>query len=384
MDFILLVNRLLLAAVFLTSGLAKFADRDGSRQAMLDFGLPNLIAVPFSIILPIAEIILAISLLFVGSTWWGAVGATGLLLLFIVGIAINLARGRTPDCHCFGQLHSEPIGWPTLIRNFVLLMMAGFIVWQGPDNVGASLIGWLITLTDPQLASLFFAILVLALLVAEGWLLMHLLRQNGRLLLRIESLEAQLLPANKYQPKSIPSTPAKSEKQPGLPVGTPAPTFHLSDLRGKIISLDSLLSAGKPTLLIFSDPKCGPCLALMPKIAHWQREYARSITIAVISQGTTKNNLGKVTEHGLSKVLVQKDREISDAYRVRGTPSAILILSDGKIGSETAGGAPAINKLAEETMNAFSSNLLVKENSIRRNKTAACRLLENKNEGKHS
>ena len=67
MDLILLVNRLLLAAVFLTSGLAKFADRDGSRQAMLDFGLPNLFAVPFSIILPIAEIILAISLLFVGS-----------------------------------------------------------------------------------------------------------------------------------------------------------------------------------------------------------------------------------------------------------------------------------------------------------------------------
>jgi hypothetical protein len=34
-----------------------------------------------------------------------------LLVLFIVAIAVTLARGRKPDCHCFGQLHSKPIGW---------------------------------------------------------------------------------------------------------------------------------------------------------------------------------------------------------------------------------------------------------------------------------
>ena len=30
-------------------------------------------------------------------------------------------------------------------------------------------------------------------------------------------------------------------------------------------------------------------------------------------------------EHGLSKVLLQKDWEVSEAYRVGGTPSAVLV-----------------------------------------------------------
>ena len=33
-----------------------------------------------------------------------------LLLAFVGGIAFNMARGNAPDCHCFGQLHSEPAG----------------------------------------------------------------------------------------------------------------------------------------------------------------------------------------------------------------------------------------------------------------------------------
>ena len=31
----------------------------------------------------------------------------------ITAISINLARGRTPHCRCFGQLHSTPVSWMT-------------------------------------------------------------------------------------------------------------------------------------------------------------------------------------------------------------------------------------------------------------------------------
>ena len=41
MDIALLVVRLLLAGVFAVSGVAKLADRAGSRQAMTDFGVPK-------------------------------------------------------------------------------------------------------------------------------------------------------------------------------------------------------------------------------------------------------------------------------------------------------------------------------------------------------
>jgi hypothetical protein len=47
-----------------------------------------------------------------------------LLLLFVVGMGITLLRGPRPACHCFGRLHSAPVGGPTLVRNAVLAIVA--------------------------------------------------------------------------------------------------------------------------------------------------------------------------------------------------------------------------------------------------------------------
>src|SRR5438132_12892887 len=120
MSLALLIARLLLSAVFLVAGFAKLADLAGSRQALRDFGLPNKLAYIFGLLLPLAEIAVAVALVPPAHAWWGAVGALALLLMFVAGIGYNLAHGRTPDCHCFGQLHSAPAGWSTLIRNLVL------------------------------------------------------------------------------------------------------------------------------------------------------------------------------------------------------------------------------------------------------------------------
>ena len=73
-----------------------------------------------------------------------------LLLLFPAGIVANLVRGRKPDCHCFGQLHSEPAGLKTLARNGVLALVAGFVVWQGYAGAGPSAVGWLAGLSAAQ------------------------------------------------------------------------------------------------------------------------------------------------------------------------------------------------------------------------------------------
>ena len=57
-----------------------------------------------------------------------AAGTLALLPSFIVAIGVSMARGRRPDCHCFGQLHSAPIGWPALARNALLSAMAGLVI----------------------------------------------------------------------------------------------------------------------------------------------------------------------------------------------------------------------------------------------------------------
>src|SRR5262245_58204997 len=115
-----LLGRVVLAAVFGIAGIAKFFDLKGSEKAMKGFGLPDVLAKPFSIILPAIEIFIAY-LLLSEFRWYGAVGALILLSLFILGMIGQIVRGNKPDCHCFGQLYSEPVGYSSLIRNILLL-----------------------------------------------------------------------------------------------------------------------------------------------------------------------------------------------------------------------------------------------------------------------
>ena len=190
MTTFLLVGRLVLALVFAVAGIAKLADHKGSRQAVIDFGLPIPLAAPLGILLPLAELTVAVALIPASTALWGSLGALSLLLLFIVGIATNMARGEKPDCHCFGQLHSAPAGWTTLARNGALAALAGFLAWQGWNgNVGPSAIAWIGALSVPQALLLVGGVLVLGLVASQWWFLLHLMRQNGRLMVRLEALE---------------------------------------------------------------------------------------------------------------------------------------------------------------------------------------------------
>ncbi len=351
MDIALLIARLLLALVFVIAGMAKLADREGSRQAVVDFGVPTVLAAPLGIFLPLAELAVAAALISPVTAWWGALGALAILLLFAAGISINLARGHQPDCHCFGQLHSAPASWKTLARNGVLAAVAGFVLWQGRDDAGLGAFGWLGSLTAAQLGVLIVGLVVLVLLAAQWWFLIHLLRQNGRLLVRLEALESGLA--------SGAAAPSQNGSQPtaGLPVGSPAPVFELSGLHGERLTLDSLCAPGRPVMLIFTDPDCDPCTALLPEIGRWQRDYAEEVTISLISRGTPGENRAKSAEHGVERVLLQQDWEVADAYQVDGTPSAVLVRPDGAIGSPLALGSEAVEALAAQAVGAPGPNI---------------------------
>jgi methylamine dehydrogenase accessory protein MauD len=343
----LLVARLLLAGIFLVAGVAKLADRTGSRQAVIDFGLPKSLAPPLGIVLPLAELAVVAALIPTTTAWWGALGALALLFLFIVGISVNLARGRKPDCHCFGQLHSSPAGWSTLVRNGVLAAVASFVLLEGREGAGPSAVSWLGTLSTVQLLAAIGGLLVLGLLVGAGWFLVHLLRQNGRLLVRVEALEARL---NTDGAAPEPEEAPQAEPEAGLPVGAEAPAFRLQGFYGETLTLEALRAPGRPVLLIFTDPNCGPCTSLLPEIGRWQHENAEKLAISLISRGTPEENRTKSAEHGVISVLLQEDWEISEAYQVEGTPSAVLVQADGTIGSPLAAGPEEIRSLVTRTV----------------------------------
>src|ERR1700680_980546 len=226
---VLVIARLLLAAVFGVSGIAKLADLSGTRKSIADFGLPGFLTWPVSRLLPLFELACAIALIPALSAWWGAAGVLAMLVVFLAAILVNLARGRTPDCHCFGQLHSERIGWKTVVRNLVLVAISSLLVWQGPEGTGGSLLVWLGGLDRFESAVLTFA----AFSALQLWFSTHLLRQNGRLMLRLEEVEAKL------------GSPAEAAT-PGLPVNSAAPGFSLTEVDGGVVTLDSLNETGKP------------------------------------------------------------------------------------------------------------------------------------------
>lgn len=351
MEYLLLIARIVLAVTFLVSSVGKFLDLKGSGKAMRDFGLPESLAGPAAIGLPIVEFITALLLIPTSTAWWGALLSFLLLAAFVVGIAYNMSQGRAPDCHCFGQIHSEPAGPRTLVRNGVLAAVALFIILFGTDrwsfshgNAGTSLLGWMGDLSTFEIIATILLIGLIVAVAAIGYILVHLLGQNGRVLLRLDAIEAGQATGGAAAGIAAPAA-AAAVPAAGLPVGTLAPTFKLEGLFGETQTLDAIRSNGLPTMLLFTDPNCGPCNALLPEIGKWQRDNIGKLNIAVITSGSAEDNKAKVAEHGISNVLLQQNRAVSTEYRAIGTPSAVLIDRNGRIASPVSGGGESIRQL---------------------------------------
>jgi Methylamine utilisation protein MauE len=164
---VVVLARVVLAAVFGVAGAAKLADRDGSRRSLRAFGLPErLVAV-----LAIAELAAAGLLIAPQTATVGAIVALTLLAAFTVAIVAALRRGSRPDCGCFGRLHSAPIGRSTFVRNALLAACAAVVLIRPTATV-----------TD-------WAVAVGAVAVIHAAFSWQLLRQNGRLWRRLEALE---------------------------------------------------------------------------------------------------------------------------------------------------------------------------------------------------
>jgi LPXTG-motif cell wall-anchored protein len=314
MHLITILLRIALSAVFGTAGVTKLIDPQGTRESFKNFGSPESLAPPLAIALPTAELGIAAGLLFARTVRASALAALFMLVLFAVAIGVNLARGRTHDCHCFGQLYSRPLGWPTLVRNLIFALAAVFVLWQAGGETSSSILSTLAQLSPSQ-----WLLLIGALLFA-GAILIYLQRRR--------------------------SSPAKTSGRPqGLPLDALAPAFELPAYQGGTTSLDQLLAYGKPLLLIFTNPNCGPCVALFGEIKDWQHAHSDQLTIALISFGTIKENFVNVARNRLGQVLLQQKREVAEKYGANVTPTAVVVNSSGRIASPLAAGADEIRGL---------------------------------------
>ena len=313
MQLITVLLRLALSAIFGVAGVTKLIDPPGTREAVKNFGSPEPLVPVLAIVLPIAELAIAAGLFFTTTVRASALAGLLILILFIVAISINLARGQTHDCHCFGQLYSRPLGWPTLARNLIFALVAVFVLWKSGSGLG-------IVYTLAQLKPREWLLLLAAVAVVIGALILLQRRQ-------------------KHLPVPAPAAPQ------GLPLNSAAPAFALTAYAGGKVTLTQLLDYGKPVLLIFTNPNCGPCVTLFAEVKEWQQSHHEQLTIALISFGTIKENFVNVARNGLGQVLLQQEREVAEKYGANVTPTAVVVSTSGRIASPLAAGADEIRKL---------------------------------------
>ena len=125
--------------------------------------------------------------------------------------------------------------------------------------------------------------------------MLPLLRQCGPLLARAEALEGE--------------GPAE-----GLAVGETASDFALPSLDGNTVTLESLRAPGKPVVVLFTTPDCGPFVEIFPPIERWQAKHSGTLTIAIVSEGDRGQNATMASEHALTTMLLQEDWEVGEAY----------------------------------------------------------------------
>ncbi len=194
-----------------------------------------------------------------------------------------------------------------------------------------------------------------------GWFVLNLLRQNGRTLMRIEALETEIerLSAGGAESTARPfgdkSLAGSKINRDGLPAGTTAPAFTLPRLDGGELSLSDY--AGRPVLLVFSDPDCVPCDVLAPKLERFAKETP-GLSVVMVSRGDPERNRSKVAAHGLTfPVVLQEQWKLSREYAKFATPIGYLIDAEGRIAAEIAVGAEAILALPLTVTSAMAAGV---------------------------
>jgi peroxiredoxin len=278
---------IMLATVFLTGAIAKTLDLGASRESIVAFGVPAGAAGPVGWAVICSELATGTALLLDPTA--GGVAALALLAIFSAAAAANLTGGRTPECNCFGRLSRGPIGPATLARNALLASLAGYVVTGGQEP------------------ALFAA---LALACAAAWLTLGPLRPRTR-------------------------------------HGSVAPGFSLPDAGGDTRTLPGLLESGRPVLLVFSQPSCGACHALLGDLRRWHLRFGDRLTIALVDQASAAPGPGSEAERATDRLLLDGTGAVASAYGVTATPSAVLIGRDGRIASALAQGAGEIGELVE-------------------------------------
>ncbi len=135
---VIFAAQLVLGAIFLTSGAGKLGHSSSFTDAIVEYRVltPDQ-ARRVARVLPATECVLGLACIAGLALPVIAALLAALLAAFTWAVGINLARGRSFDCHCFGSGGAK-IGRPLLVRNGLLLLLAIWLAVAGRSLVSLS------------------------------------------------------------------------------------------------------------------------------------------------------------------------------------------------------------------------------------------------------
>ena len=192
-------------------------------------------------------------------------------------------------------------------------------------------------------ALLTAVVILLSLILLSLWLVLYqIVKQQGRMLLRLDGLEGGLSAGEQGLAHGVQIGPS------GLAVGKPFDSFSLPDLAGQTVALDDF--RGRRVLVVNWSPQCGFCDMIAPDLATLQADLRkRDVQLLFVSSGDADSNRKLMEEHGLEcPVLLLKELAELKAFESMGTPVAYLLDEQGRVAEPVAIGAKEVPELARE------------------------------------
>ena len=137
--YFLLTIRIIVGFVFIFAAISKVSEPEEFARAISNYKLLPIFSINIlAIVLPWIELCAGILLVFGISVKENSAILSGLLLVFIIAIAISLARGLNIDCGCFGTTGGTKVGIQKLLENFGLLLLGLILIKFGSKSPSLS------------------------------------------------------------------------------------------------------------------------------------------------------------------------------------------------------------------------------------------------------
>lgn len=134
-------------------------------------------------------------------------------------------------------------------------------------------------------------------------------------------------------------------------VGQPAPSFEVSDLEGKPISLASYLGENV-VMLDFWATWCGPCVEALPMISEVAHAFKdRGVVFYAVNIGEDQETVASfLTENKLDvPVALDAEGDVAQLYQASAIPQTVLIGKDGSVQVVHVGfGGGVVEQLTKE------------------------------------